>query len=149
MLLYNTNGSAGGLQEQLHGADHVTPQLMSRVLAHVAAAAQAPELDRVRREVSAEAWTDAALDLIEATLPGWKLRRLVHDDGEWWCMLCRTDQLPDWLDETVETHHVVLPLAILEAALDAACRETASPRTEPATQRPASSELSFGVDDYA
>src|SRR5262249_13527359 len=142
-------GSAGGLQEQLHGADHVNPQLMSRVLAHVAAAAQAPELDRVRREGSGEAWADAALGLVEATLPRGELRRPGHDDAERGGMLCRTDQLPDWPDETVETHHVVLPLAILEAALDAACRETASPRTEPAAQRPASSELSFGVDDYA
>jgi hypothetical protein len=76
-------------------------------------------VDRLRRLVEAEAWTDAALTLVELALPEWALVRLVRDDDEWCCSLARHWQLPDWLDDVVETRHPELPLAILEAVVEA------------------------------
>src|SRR5262245_57661569 len=74
---------------------------------------------RVRSLIEAEAWTDAALELLAVALPGWSLVRLARDDDEWCCTLARHWQLPDWLGETVETRHVALPLAILAAVVEA------------------------------
>jgi hypothetical protein len=48
-------------------------------------------------------------------LPGWKLRRLVYQDGEWLCSLSKQPNMPEDIDETADAVHEVLPLAILTA----------------------------------
>jgi hypothetical protein len=135
------------LRERLGHADAVTPRLMADVMAH--AAIRLPTVDpdsalRLRNLVAAEAWTDAALVLIEVELPRWRLVRLVFDDGAWCCALSRTWQLPDWLDDAVEARHEALPLAILAAFLAAREDELAAapqaPRTVP-RRRLAQSEI--------
>src|SRR5665213_1260292 len=73
-----------------------------------------------------------ALTLIELELPAWKLRRLVYEDGEWFCSLSKQPNLPVALDDTADARHEVLPLAILSAFVEARCttsaaRETSSP----------------------
>ena len=60
-----------------------------------------------------------ALALIELELPQWQLRRLVHDDGEWICSLSKQPNLPAEFDDTVDTSHEVLSLALLTAFLEA------------------------------
>src|SRR6267378_1497491 len=100
----------GALDKQLRRARAITPELMSDVIAQACtrfAAHGAAVKVRVDRLIAAEAWSDAAIALIDVELPQWKLRRLVHEDGEWSCMLCRHWQLPDWLDDTVEAGHEV------------------------------------------
>jgi hypothetical protein len=62
---------------------------------------------------------DAGLALIELELPGWKLRRLIHEDGEWFCSLSRQPNLPVMLDDAADGTHEVMPLAILLAFLEA------------------------------
>ena len=52
-------------------------------------------------------------------MPGWKLRRLVYEDGEWICSLSRNRQLPDWLDDAADARHETLALAILAAIVEA------------------------------
>jgi hypothetical protein len=74
---------------------------------------------RIHALVEAGAWTDAALALLDLELPRWTLRRLVYEDGEWRCCLGRQWPLPEWLDDTVEAGHPVLPLAILDALIEA------------------------------
>ena len=74
---------------------------------------------RIERLIESEAWTDAALALIELELPQWKVRRIAYDEGEWHCALSRQRELPDWLDQSIESAHADLPLAILSALLDA------------------------------
>jgi hypothetical protein len=74
---------------------------------------------RVERLIQSGAWTDAALALIDLELPQWKIRRLVYDEGEWHCALSRQRELPDWLDEPIETRHADLALAILSAFVEA------------------------------
>jgi hypothetical protein len=74
---------------------------------------------RVERLIRSHAWTDAALALIDLELPQWQVRRLVYDDGEWYCTLSRERELPDWLDQPIETRHADLALAILHAFVEA------------------------------
>ncbi len=57
--------------------------------------------------------------LLDLELPQWKLRRLAYDDGEWRCCIGKQWPLPEWLDDTVEVGHLILPLAILDALLEA------------------------------
>ena len=87
---------------------------------------------RIDKLIEAAAWSDLALALIEIELPAWTLRRLVYDDGEWFCSLSRQPNLPVELDDTADARHGVLALAILGAFVEArrrssVARETGSP----------------------
>jgi len=57
--------------------------------------------------------------LIELELPRWKVRRLVYEDGGWFCSLSRQPGLPVTLDETADASHELMPLAILLSFLQA------------------------------
>jgi hypothetical protein len=61
------------------------------------------------------AWLDTGLSLVELELPGWGLRRLVYDGGEWHCSLSSQPNLPVELDDTIDASHTVAALAILLA----------------------------------
>jgi len=111
------------LAAKLRAADVVTAELMAEIL----------EVSRRRlllqghREparyldqlIEARAWIDAALALLELELPLWHIRRIAYDGGEWHCALSRQRELPDWLDESIETRHSDLALAILIAFVEA------------------------------
>ena len=75
--------------------------------------------DRVEHLIQSQAWTDAALALIDLELPHWQIRSLTYDGGEWFCALSRQRNMPDWLDQPVETHHADLARAILDAFAEA------------------------------
>jgi len=112
------------LQEQLHKAQAVTPDLIARVITQ--ACVRLPALHvtskiRIRRLMESSAFADAALALIELELPQWRLRRLIHEDGEWHCSLSQRPELPISLDQTADASHEVLPLAILAAFVEARC----------------------------
>jgi hypothetical protein len=95
---------------------------------------------RVERLIQAQAWTDAALALIDLELPQWQVRRLVYDEGEWHCALSRQRELPDWLDQSIETRHGDLALAILTAFVEAQRVSAPPSRTSvPAVPRHANS----------
>jgi hypothetical protein len=68
-------------------------------------------LNRLHRLVETGAYTDAALCLIEAELPSWKLRRVVLD-CKWHCSLSRMPWAPAELDDSADANHESLPLAI-------------------------------------
>lgn len=85
--------------------------------------AEAKRLDQL---VEAGAWTDAALALIALELPAWQLRRLTFDEGEWHCALSQERNMPDWLDDAIETHHADMATAILDAFRGAAGRDGTS-----------------------
>lgn len=84
---------------------------------------------RVERLIAAQAWTDAALALLELELPQWRVRRLIYDDGEWHCALSRHRAMPDWLDQTIETRDADLAQAILGALAEARCSSATPGRT--------------------
>ena len=91
---------------------------------------------RVERLIQSQAWTDAALALIDLELPQWQVRRLTYDGGEWFCVLSRQREVPDWLDEAIETRHADLALAILSAFVEARRVSAPSHRTSvPGTPR--------------
>ena len=83
---------------------------------------------RLEEFIRSGAWTDAALCLLALEAPQWRIRQIVHDDGEWHCMLSRVRELPDWLDQPAEARHGDLCLAILSALVDA--KRDAAPEIE-------------------
>jgi hypothetical protein len=90
------------LQQDIQRADAATRLLMSAVIAR-GCRRQATTRDggaagRLGRLIATEAWTDAALALIELELPHWKLRRLAYEDGQWLCSLSRYPGFPPELD---------------------------------------------------
>jgi hypothetical protein len=111
------------LQEQLRRAQVVSPDLMSKVVAdactRVFVPSHAAKVAKIDRLIEAEAWTEAALALVELELPQWKLRRIVHEDGAWLCSLSTPWNLPVWLGDCAETRHESLPLVILSALIEA------------------------------
>ena len=96
---------------------------------------------RIMRLVDAEAWTDAALALIELELPMWQVRRIAYDEGEWHCALSRERELPDWLDAAVEARHADLALALLSAFIEVQALAVEVSRPSVPTVRPAPDPL--------
>ena len=88
---------------------------------------QTEKTARLEQLIRTGAWTDAALALIDLELPLWQVRRLAYDDGEWHCALSRERELPDWLDQSIETRHADLALAILSAFVEARRTSTGKP----------------------
>jgi hypothetical protein len=111
------------LSEKLHAAHDVTPELMTEILDIVCRRApfqgHSAKVLRIKQLADARAWTDAALALIELELPLWHIRRIAYDAGEWYCALSRQCELPDWLDQPVESRHANLTLAILSTFVEA------------------------------
>jgi hypothetical protein len=111
------------LSEKLRAAHDTTPELMTEVLDVTCRRApfdgHSAKVLRLKQFVDARAWTDAALALIELELPLWHVRRITYDAGEWHCALSRRCELPDWLDQAVESRHANLTLAILSTVVEA------------------------------
>ena len=133
----------GQLEEQLRCAQAVTADLMAQVIAQACtrfAACGPAAKTRVGRLIESGAWTDAALALVELELPKWKIRRLVHEDDEWYCSLSKHPWLPLGLDELAVANHESLSLAVLlaflqarRAAAESAARPTAVPHVRSAS----------------
>ena len=121
ILLEQTVPAALG--DRLRDAYGVTAEFLSDIISETCrrfpSMGQTEKTARIERLIGSEAWTDAALALIELELPQWQIRRLAYDEGEWYCALSRQRELPDWLDQAIETHHADLALAILSAFVDA------------------------------
>jgi hypothetical protein len=132
------------LQREMSRADAVTAELASAALQLAFARCAAPnriqQAQRIRELIGVQAWTDAALALVELDR-SLVVRRLCHDDGEWHCTIGSQWPMPEWLDDTVELAHPVLPLAILGALVEGLNQNRAAPA--PATSVPQSrSDLS-------
>jgi hypothetical protein len=141
------------LEAELGGAEAVTPALMADALTLASAGRRAPggvdKANRVRALIDAQAWTDAALALLELELPQWKLRCIAYEDGEWHCSLGKHWPLPAWLDDVVDASHPMLSLALL-AAFVKACAVT-SDSSEAARTAPAVRSSPYGAiccDDF-
>jgi hypothetical protein len=130
------------LEDRLVVADKVTRELMSDVIALACRRVRTlGTLASVRLDwlIDANAWTDAALTLVEFELPQWHPRRLVRDESEWLCTLSRQPAVPLEFDQTAEGRHQLLPLAILLALLQAKrASGTAAAGMNPASQDAAS-----------
>ena len=120
MFALSEHHDPGELCDRLRDTPAATAGLISEVIAQTCrrfpSMGQTEKTARIERLIGSGAWTDAALALIDLELPQWQVRRIAYDEGEWHCALSRQRELPEWLDQSVETHHVDLALAILSAA---------------------------------
>jgi len=121
------------LSNRLRDAQAMTAELMWDVIFETsrrsASMGRSDRTARIERLIGLEAWTDAALALLDLELPQWQVRRIAYDEGEWHCALSQQRELPDWLDQTIEARHADLPLAILSAFVEARLIPAASNRT--------------------
>jgi hypothetical protein len=121
------------LNDLLQNANAVTAELISEVIRGACrrfpSMGQTVKTARIEQLIHSEAWTDAALALIDLELPLWQIRRIAYDEGEWYCALSRERELPDWLDRSIESHHADLALAILGAFVEA--QRIAAPASRP------------------
>ena len=141
--------------EELRLASAPTLDLLIRL--KTTACTRLPALDksapaaRLEQFIAGAAWTEAAIGLINLEIPGWKLRRVVCEDGDWHCSLSRQPNLPIELDDLAEASHEVLALAVLRAFV-AARRRDALVRQAVSTVpqiRPTSAVLVCGCDNFA
>jgi len=144
MSLLSEQQISADLGDQLRNAGYVTAEFLSDIVRatcrRLPSANQNARAARVEHLIQSHAWTDAALALIDLELPQWQVRRLAYDDGEWHCALSRQRELPDWLDQSIETRHADLALAILIAFVEAQRIRAPSSRTSvPAVLRDANS----------
>ena len=131
------------LGDRLRTAHAVTAELMSEIVGAACrrfpSMGQVEKTARIERLIGSEAWTDAALALIDLELPLWQVRRIAYDEGEWYCALSRERELPDWLDQSIEARHADLALAILSAFVETQRATAPSSRPSvPAVARDAS-----------
>ena len=121
------------LGDRLRDACCVTAEFLADIIRASCRRFPSPVQDfrsaRIERLIESQAWTDAALALIDLELPQWQVRRLAYDDGEWYCALSRQRELPDWLDQAIETRHADLALAILSAFVEAQSISSTPSRT--------------------
>jgi hypothetical protein len=133
MSLLSEQQLPADLGDQLRNAGYITAEFFFDIIRatsrRLPSAKQNARAARVEHLVQSQAWTDAALALIDLELPQWQVRRLAYDDGEWHCALSRQRELPDWLDQSIETHHADLALAILSAFVEAQCISSTPLRT--------------------
>lgn len=129
-------GTVDQLDEELRHAGELQRPLFDKIIAR--ACIRVPLLNKlgkaeqVDRLAAAGAWTDAALALIALELPGWKVRRLVYENGEWLCSVSRQPNVPISLDDTADAVHEALPLAIMLAFVEARRRTSVAFRFVPA-----------------
>ena len=123
----------GALSARLHAAPETNATLMAEISGTVCrrfpSPGQSEKTARIEHLIRSEAWTEAALALIDFELPLWQIRRLAYDGGEWYCALSRQRELPEWLDQSIETCHAVLSLAILGAFVEA--KRISAPSSRP------------------
>jgi len=133
MPLLSEHQDPAELVDRLRDAGTVTAALMYEIIGKACrrfpSQGQSGKTARVERLIQSGAWTDAALALIDLELPQWQVRRVVYDEGEWYCALSRERELPDWLDQSVEGRHADLALAILTAFVEAERLTAPSSRT--------------------
>jgi hypothetical protein len=142
------------LQEHLRHARTIAPELIAHVIDRACRRFQAQHpaaKERVASLIKSEAFADATLALLELELPQWKLRRLIFEDGEWYCALSRRLGLPAELDDMAEATHECLPLAILSAFVDARRRSPSASEVRPKSvpQVRASQGYALGCDNFA
>jgi hypothetical protein len=120
------------LKDEMVCTRAASPQLMAKFIEcacrRLAMPGYAAKTARINQLIDSQAWTEAALALVELEVPQWKLRRLVCEEGIWLCSLSRQWDFPDWLADQVESRHEALPLAILGAVIETRqCSEAPPP----------------------
>ena len=133
MLALSSVHDLRSFEDRLRDAPAATAGLMLELIGETCrrfpSVGRSEKTARIERLIETEAWTDAALALIDLELPQWQVRRIAYDEGEWHCALSRQRELPEWLDQSIETHHADLSLAILSAFVEAKRASATAVRT--------------------
>ncbi|QWG24480.1 hypothetical protein KMZ93_06135 [Bradyrhizobium sediminis] len=133
MLVLSGRQQPAGIHDRLREAHAVTAKLLSDLIGETCrrfpSAGRSEKTARIERLIGSEAWTEAALALIDLEMPQWQVRRIAYDEGEWHCALSRQRELPEWLDQSIEARHADLPLAILTAFVEAKAASAPASRT--------------------
>ena len=112
VALSEPHAPAGIIHDRLRDAPAVTAALVSEVIGETChrlpSAGRTEPAAQIERLIASEAWTDAALALLDLELPQWQVRRIAYDEGEWHCALSRQRELPEWLDQSIEARHADL-----------------------------------------
>jgi len=116
-------------------------EIIDRACRRFPSLGQSERTARLMRLIDAEAWTDAALALMELELPLWHVRRIAYDEGEWHCALSRERELPDWLDTATEGCHGDLAIALLSAFVEVQAMAMQAARPSVPNVRPAADPL--------
>src|SRR6266700_1369122 len=123
----------GELRDRLRDAPGANAILIAEIIdtacRRFPSMSQSEKTVRIEQLIRSEAWTDAALALIDLEFPQWQVRRIAYDEGEWYCALSRQRELPEWLDQSIEGRHADLALAILSAFVEA--RRVSAPSSRP------------------
>lgn len=140
-LIPNNEDRGGALLHKLQRAQALTPGLMSELIAaacpRLALLPRSGMPARIANLIEHAAWTEIGLALVAIELPGWEMRRLAYDDGEWHCALSRQPNLPAEIDDSADAHHPLMPLAIICALVEAQGANTAHRiAAVPQVQRP-------------
>ena len=128
------------LDDELQAAPEAARAVFAKIIggacSRIPVLSKSGKTARMERLIESGAWTDAAMALVESEMPGWKLRRLVYDNGEWFCSLSRQPNMPTNLDDSADAAHEVLPLAILRAFVEARRRSKVATDAAPAIPPP-------------
>ena len=124
-----THDDLDTLANCIQRANAATTDLVRYVMANsgtrFAILQKAGKTAHIEHLIEDEAWCDAALALVATELPGWSVRRLLCESGEWICSLTQQPNLPIEFDDAADGRHGVLALAILAAFLEARKRMVA------------------------
>jgi hypothetical protein len=133
MSLFSNELDLNQLDARLCSAPVLTAGLLSDVVAtscpRLALLRHTERTARAEHLIESGAWIDATLALLALELPQWQLRRIIYDDGEWYCALSKQREMPEWLDQSIEAHHADLAIAILRAFVSA--RQVSAPSIRP------------------
>src|ERR1700676_2271611 len=103
------------LQAAPEAARAVFAKIIGSVCSRIPILSKSGKTARMERLIESGAWTDAAIALIESEMPGWKMRRLVYENGEWFCSLSRQPNMPADLDTTAAATPRAFPRRILRS----------------------------------
>jgi hypothetical protein len=147
---------AGRLQHDIACAQCPTAELARAVLdlalPRIVGFDRHQKENHIRQLIASQAWTDSALALVALDRSG-VLRQVIHEDGEWRCILGAVWPVPAWLDDTIEFRHPELPLAILGALVGALQKKNAPPSAAtsvpPSRGEPCDMTGYVGCDNFA
>ncbi len=107
------------LAGRVSAAGEATPEMLSEIVAETARRLSAPaKAAQLHQLIEAGALTEAAFALINLELPLWAKFAASPTMNASGTAPCRQRELPEWLDQAIETTHSSLTLAIVSIYIE-------------------------------
>jgi hypothetical protein len=155
MSVFSNDPDTSGLSDRLRDSPVATSALFWEIIDTVCrrypSLTPSARTARIESLIKIGAWAEAALALVELELPLWQLRRIAYDGGEWYCALSRDRELPDWLDQSMQSRHADLALSILTAFVEArrATATSSRPSVPSVAHRPDSDCIPLCCENFS